>query len=119
MAALLPKELCNLAAVSAVTALSLPALRHALSRRKALAHADHELESDPQLYEDEDGITTEESVKKFATTRPKVTAGIAVVIGLACSIATTAVLVSRRWEEPQSTLFVHVSRCLACYSWVS
>jgi hypothetical protein len=69
-----------------VALLTVPALGHA-SRIKHLGRGYIQLGDDGDNYQDRDGIATEDSIRAFTDTRPRVAIWLGTVVGLGSSIA--------------------------------
>ncbi len=63
--------------------LALPGLRYVLSKTRIFSSYAPVAE----LYEDEDGTSTEESVKAYSDTRPRIAAWLIIILGLGTAIA--------------------------------
>jgi hypothetical protein len=86
-------RLIGLAAVVAVLTLTVPALLHVWKTSRLLRGGYIQLGGDEDNYEDRDGIATEDSIRAFTDTRPRVAVWLCTVIGLGASIAARIVLI--------------------------
>ena len=75
-------------AVAVVALLTIPALVYAFRTSSRFGRGYVQLSGDEDIYQDRDGIATEDSIRAFSDTRPKVATWLGTTIGLGASIAT-------------------------------
>jgi hypothetical protein len=80
-------RILGLAGAVVVALLTLPALIHVSKTSTVLGRGYVQLGGDEDVYEDRDGIATEDSIRAFSDTRPRVAAWLGAVLGLGASIA--------------------------------
>jgi hypothetical protein len=86
-------QLIGLAAVVTVLALTVPGLFYYVFQTSRLPRGGYiQLGGDEDNYEDRDGIATEDSIRAFTDTRPRVAVWLCTVIGLGASTAARIVL---------------------------
>lgn len=91
-------QLIGLAAAVVVALLTVPALGYA-SRIRRLGGGYIQLGDDRDNYHDRDGIATEDSIRAFTDTRPRVAVWLGTVIGLGSSIAARGLA----WNDTEHT----------------
>ena len=80
-------QVVSLTAVVLVTLLTIPALVYVCRTSARLGRGYVQLSGDEDIYQDRDGIATEDSIRAFSDTRPKVATWLGAAIGLGASIA--------------------------------
>ncbi|KAK4044567.1 hypothetical protein C8A01DRAFT_12107 [Parachaetomium inaequale] len=88
----LSHRILGLSLAAVVALLTLPSLIHACKTSTRLGRGYVQLGGDEDVYEDRDGIATEDSIRAFSDTRPRVAAWLGAVIGLGASIAARIVV---------------------------
>ena len=106
----------GVATICLVSLFSLPGLKHGLARTRLLAG----YEPVAELYEDKDGYSTEESVKKYSIRRPRIVVWLVSLLGLGTAI-TLKVLTLTSEGRPSATeapLLFAISSWSDLVSWV-
>ncbi|KAK4128244.1 P-loop containing nucleoside triphosphate hydrolase protein [Parathielavia appendiculata] len=114
-------QLVGLTAVATVALLTVPTLVHSWKTSRHFRGGYIQFGGDEGTYEDRDGIATEDSIRAYTDTRPRVTAWLCTIIGLGASIAARISLLKGAhdtnvinelvaWTEPACWVFL----CLQC-----
>lgn len=88
----------GIATISLVSLFSIPGLKHGLAQTRLLAG----YEPVAELYEDKDGYSTAESVKKYSIRRPRIAVWLVSLLGLGTAI-TLKVLTLTSEARPPAT----------------
>ncbi|KAK4101741.1 P-loop containing nucleoside triphosphate hydrolase protein [Parathielavia hyrcaniae] len=89
----LVNRLVGLAAVVTVALLTVPALLHVWKSSGHFQGGYIQLGGDEDTYEDRDGIATEDSIRAYTDTRPRVAVWLCTIVGLGASIVARIVLI--------------------------
>lgn len=82
----------SLTAVVIVALLTIPAFVYVCRTSARFETGYVQLSGDEDIYQDHDGIATEDSIRAFSDTRPKVATWLGATIGLGASIAARVVV---------------------------
>ncbi|KAH8883932.1 P-loop containing nucleoside triphosphate hydrolase protein [Thozetella sp. PMI_491] len=112
----LVNEIVGIAAVALIGLLSLPGLKYTATKTRFFSSQAPVAE----LYEDQDGISTEASVKAYSDTRPRIATWIVVVIGLGVTAADKAFILSVQdpSEPPRSPVLSAIESWTNLAAWV-
>ncbi|EAQ92517.1 hypothetical protein CHGG_00752 [Chaetomium globosum CBS 148.51] len=88
----------SLTAVAVVVLLTIPSLVYVCRTSARFGRGYVQLSGDEDIYHDRDGIATEDSIRAFSDTRPKIAIWLGAAIGLGASVA-TRVMVLRGTEH--------------------
>lgn len=107
-------DLVGVAAVALVTLLTVPCLVNSWRNSSLPFGRGYVQLSQDNSYEDRDGIATEESIRAYSDTRPRVAACLGAALGLGASIATN-ILVLRDAERTSDLSDFYLWAELACW----
>ncbi|KAL2171894.1 hypothetical protein VTG60DRAFT_1281 [Thermothelomyces hinnuleus] len=116
------RRLVGLVAVAAVVLLTVPAIIYTYKTSTRIGRGYARVGGGDDSYEDCDGIATEDSIRAFSDTRPRVTVWLGALIGLGVSVATRIVRPKANehteilaelfaWAEPACWALL----CLQCF----
>lgn len=88
----------SLTALAVVVLLTIPSLVYVCRTSARFGRGYVQLSGDEDIYHDRDGIATEDSIRAFSDTRPKIAIWLGAAIGLGASVA-TRVMVLRGTEH--------------------
>jgi len=108
-------DIIGVLTTSMVAFLSGPAMKYAWQSQRRRLEGYTEVDEDGNLYKDDDGIATEDSIRAYSDTRPRAAVLLGVTLGLGTSVAASIV---RLVENGSSNIVSWVADWAETLCWV-